>query len=194
MIAGGVSGAVVGGIAGGVSSYLKGENIWTGKANPTSIEPRRPQNPQPDAMPTKANADISMESTSIPSSISDSYPSASSIATDAMSNYSFPVGEGTNSVYLGVDNVGITRYVGITQRNPLERFAEHLRSCTNRAGLSYRTVAGAHGLSRIQARIIEQQLINTYGLGSNGGLLFNKINSISPRYWNNWGITIKIRF
>lgn len=53
MIAGGVSGAVVGGIAGGVSSYLKGENIWTGKANPTSIEPRRPQNPQPDAMPTK---------------------------------------------------------------------------------------------------------------------------------------------
>lgn len=57
MIAGGVSGAVVGGIAGGVSSYLKGENIWTGKANPTSIEPRRPQNPQPDAMPTKPQLD-----------------------------------------------------------------------------------------------------------------------------------------
>ena len=57
MIAGGVSGAVVGGIAGGVSSYLKGENIWTGKANPTSIEPHRPQNPQPDAMPTKPQLD-----------------------------------------------------------------------------------------------------------------------------------------
>ena len=60
MVVGGISGAVVGGIAGGVSSYLKGENIWTGE-NPSSINPRQPQNPQPDAMPTK---EVGVEPTS----------------------------------------------------------------------------------------------------------------------------------
>ena len=27
-------------------------------------------------------------------------------------------------------------------------------------------------------------------MGKNGGLLYNKINSISPRYWNRFGIII----
>ena len=35
---------------------------------------------------------------------------------------------------------------------------------------------------------VKQKLINTYGLGRNGGLLFNKTNSISSRYWDKWGI------
>lgn len=86
------------------------------------------------------------------------------------------------------------RYVGITKREPLNRFVEHLSSRTERAALRYYPIKGTQGLSRIQARIIEQSLIYTYGLGSNGGMLFNKINSISPRYWNKWGITIKINF
>lgn len=35
---------------------------------------------------------------------------------------------------------------------------------------------------------MEQNLINKYGLGKNGGQLYNKINSISPKYWNRYGI------
>ena len=62
-----------------------------------------------------------------------------------------------------------------------------------RSFLTYKPIT-TRNLSRIQARIIEQRLINYYGIGNNGGTLFNKINSISPRYWDKWGITIKIRF
>jgi hypothetical protein len=31
-------------------------------------------------------------------------------------------------------------------------------------------------------------VINQYGLGSNGGELFNAINSIAPTYWGQYGI------
>ena len=57
-----------------------------------------------------------------------------------------------------------------------------------RATLKYSVVSGAQNLTRIQARVWEQTLINTYGLGKNGGLLFNSINSISPKYWSQYGI------
>ena len=116
------------------------------------------------------------------------------VATETKNSPAFPIGEGTNSVYMGIDNAGVPRYIGITQRDPLIRFSEHLSSGTNRAALRYYPIEGASNLSRIQARIIEQRLINTYGLGNKGGLLFNKINSISPRYWKEWGITINIYF
>ncbi len=43
-------------------------------------------------------------------------------------------------------------------------------------------------MTRTQARILEQKLINKYGLGKKGGQLFNKINSISPKYWEQYGI------
>jgi len=46
-------------------------------------------------------------------------------------------------------------------------------------------------LSSVQAHILEQNLINHYGLIKNNGVLFNKINSISPRYWDKYGITIR---
>ena len=44
------------------------------------------------------------------------------------------------------------------------------------------------GLSKEQARIQEQLLINQYGLGKDGGVLLNKINSISPNKWNQYNI------
>ena len=78
--------------------------------------------------------------------------------------------------------------MGITERDPIVRFAEHLNSGTARATLKYSVVSGAQNLTRIQARVWEQTLINTYGLGKNGGLLFNSINSISPKYWSQYGI------
>lgn len=70
------------------------------------------------------------------------------------------------------------------------RFNEHLHSMSPRADLRYQTIGGIHGLSSQQARMIEQNLINTYQIGNKGGQLFNKINSVSPRYWKEWGIII----
>ena len=102
-----------------------------------------------------------------------------------------PLGEGTNSVYLGYDEAGNVRYVGITERTPELRFAEHLNSGTKRALLHYETIENAQGLSRIQARIIEQRFINIYGMQKFNGMLYNQINSISPRYWNRWGLINK---
>ena len=35
---------------------------------------------------------------------------------------------------------------------------------------------------------MEQLMINKYGLLKNGGQLYNKINSISPKKWHKYGI------
>jgi hypothetical protein len=95
--------------------------------------------------------------------------------------------KGNYTVYQGIDPAtNDTKYVGITKRNPQERWNEHLNSGTNKAGLRYQTIET--GLTKIDARIMEQSLINQYGLGKNGGSLYNNINSISPRYWYKYGI------
>ena len=110
------------------------------------------------------------------------------IVRQALSSPEMPTETGTNSVYIGRDADGNVRYVGITEREPQLRFKEHLKSNTNRSNLDYIPIDGTGKLSRIQSRIIEQNLINTYGLGKNGGVLYNKINSLSPKYWNKYGI------
>jgi filamentous hemagglutinin len=48
-----------------------------------------------------------------------------------------------------------------------------------RKGITIRAIPGLQDLSRADARAVEQVLIETYGLGKNGGSLVNKINSIS---------------
>ncbi len=84
------------------------------------------------------------------------------------------------SVYLGRSKTDkAIKYVGITKRNPNTRFAEHLRSKTPRANLDYRVKAS--NLTKMQARRMEQSIINKYGLRKNGGQLYNKINSIRRR-------------
>lgn len=110
------------------------------------------------------------------------------VVKDVMSSSKTPLGSGTNSVYVGRDEYGRIRYVGITQRDPAERFKEHLRSGTNRATLRYEVVSGTGHLSRIQALIIEQRLVNIYEMEKFGGALYNKINPISPKYWDKYGI------
>ena len=40
------------------------------------------------------------------------------------------VKNGTNVVYQGIDKAGTVRYIGITEREPAVRFAEHLKSGT----------------------------------------------------------------
>ncbi len=94
------------------------------------------------------------------------------------------VNSGTHSVYEGLDpNTGEVKYVGRTERDPSIRWNEHNNSGTERAGLDYRTAKGGLNLNKIDSKVMEQNLINRYGLGRNGGQLYNKINSISPKNW-----------
>lgn len=78
------------------------------------------------------------------------------------------------------------KYVGITKRDPDVRFREHLNSGTERANLDYKPIET--GFTLKQARIMEQNLINKHGMIKNGGQLYNRINSISPKYWDEFGV------
>ena len=80
---------------------------------------------------------------------------------------------GSNVVYHSVQN-GVTNYVGITN-NLARRSAEHLAH----KGISIQPLM--KGLSRADARAVEQALIEIHGLSKNGGTLLNKINSISSK-------------
>jgi hypothetical protein len=79
---------------------------------------------------------------------------------------------GSNVVYHSVE-AGVTQYVGITN-NLARRAAQHLGT----KGIKIEPLM--QGLSRSDARAVEQALIEIHGLGKNGGTLLNKINSISP--------------
>jgi hypothetical protein len=94
--------------------------------------------------------------------------------------------KGDYSVYQGFDADEKVKYVGITERDPQVRFDEHLNSGTERATLDYRPIES--GLSKMQARIMEQNLINQYGMQKNGGQLLNLRNSIAPKYWDKYGV------
>lgn len=67
-----------------------------------------------------------------------------------------------------------------------------LMTSTKRNTLEYRLVQRATSLTKNQARILEQQYINLYGLEKNGGQLYNQINSIAPKYWNNFSIKVEV--
>jgi predicted GIY-YIG superfamily endonuclease len=79
-------------------------------------------------------------------------------------------------VYRALDSTGRVIYVGITN-DVARRSAKHLRV----SGIRIRAIPGLENLSRINARGVEQALINLHGLMKNGGTLMNKINSISPQ-------------
>lgn len=85
---------------------------------------------------------------------------------------------GDNFVYISKNADDVVQYVGITN-NIARRAAEHLAS----KGIQIEKLMG--GLSRSDARAVEQTLIEINGLGKNGGTLINKINSIAkgnPKY------------
>ena len=111
-------------------------------------------------------------------------PSLAARAFSLVGSAAKGVTHGTNTVYRGLDAAGKVRYVGITNRAPAVRFAEHLGSGINKSLLRFEAIPGASNLSRTGARVWEQGLINQYGLGKNGGQLFNRINSISPTKWH----------
>ena len=87
------------------------------------------------------------------------------------------------SVYVGTDPfTGDVKYVGMTGRELDARVKEHRASKTNRSNLNYDYIQ--QGMSKIEARIYEQTTINQYGIQN----LYNKINSIAPKYWNKYNI------
>ena len=94
-------------------------------------------------------------------------------------------------MYQGVDTAGVIRHVAITSRTVAEREAEHIATTgTGKELQRYETVEGATGLTKQVARVIEQKLINQYGLGGKvgqTGQLLNKINSIAEKYWSQNG-------
>ena len=86
-------------------------------------------------------------------------------------------------MYVGVDpNTGEVKYVGMTGREPALRWSEHYTSETERASLIFSTYKS--GLTKLEARILEQTLINKHGINN----LYNKINSIAPNYWEKYHI------
>lgn len=89
-----------------------------------------------------------------------------------------------SSVYFGEDNAGIIRYIGRTDRLPDMRIGEHLLD-PEKMGLTFRVFPQFNqNLTTLQSKIIEQQLIDKFGISINrsgvllGGQLLNKINSI----------------
>ena len=87
------------------------------------------------------------------------------------------------SVYEGYDTNGSVRYVGMTGRDPQIRFTEHARAVgTGRDILQYEPVA--KGLTKLEARILEESKILEYGMMKDGGALLNKVHSIAPSNWD----------
>ena len=170
------AGGLIGGVTNGVQALANGRNFWNGELN---------QTPQ---WGITSNSEVLNQYKSIDDRHiqNDASKATERVANRTMSSNSFPEGNGTNSAYYGVDKEGHVKYVGITKREPDIRFHEHWNSSTPRSNLTYHIVNNATGLSRIQARIIEQNLINNFQMSN----LYNKINSISPRYWDRWGIII----
>jgi len=91
------------------------------------------------------------------------------------------------AVYTGVGAGGIVRYVGMTSVGVGTRASQHAANNAAKAAMRYAPVQGGTGLTKQAARALEQRLINQYG-GPKGGQLYNKINSIAPKYWPQFGL------
>jgi len=83
---------------------------------------------------------------------------------------------GVTLVYQSLNGAGDVIYVGITgnfERRAAEQIVQR--------SILIQPIPGLQNLSRTDARAVEQVLIESYGLGRNGGTLLNRINSISLR-------------
>jgi filamentous hemagglutinin len=90
---------------------------------------------------------------------------------EALTDSAGVINTGSNVVYRSVSAAGDTQYVGIT--NDLAR-----RAAEHSGRFEVEAIPGLSNLSREDARAVEQVLIESHGLASNGGTLLNKINSI----------------
>ena len=194
---GALMGGAVGGLIGGIDATSNGRNFWTGDLNKPILIPADPISAAPVVGKTEITAPESIthnnlvaSNASVETGLQQAVDPQLLVEQKIVSG-GWPEGKGTYSVYYGIDpTTGQVRYIGITSRQPALRFQEHLSSGTAKAGLQYRTIGVKGNLSRTQARILEQTLINYYGLGKNGGSLVNIINSISQKKWGDFTITI----
>ncbi len=199
-----VTGIVIGGITGGLfqgaSALLNGKSFWTGTAPRIAVKPITLQ--AAGLAETKGSGlqqngekiESSMPKLASPKEMTQAAkPTTFSKVTtvDGKTSWKtdgFKVVEdsGTNSVYQGVDKAtGQVKYYGITERVPEVRFGEHLNSIgTGKELLRYEVIDGMENLSRINARILEQSLINQAGKSN----LLNIRNSIAPKFWSQYGI------
>ena len=100
------------------------------------------------------------------------------LAPNAVAMSSHEGGGGQTSIYVSQNPQGQVQYVGLTN-DIARRAAEHLRT----SGFQIEELLG--GLSREDARAVEQALIEIHGLGKNSGTLLNRINSVArtnPKY------------
>ena len=90
--------------------------------------------------------------------------------------------------YLGFNADGTVGYVGITSREAAVRWAEHALADPAKAALDWAEADGAQFATKLEARIWEQTQINLNGFLRSGGTLLNRINSIAPKYWEQFGV------
>ena len=81
--------------------------------------------------------------------------------------------KGDHFVYIARGSDGIVEYVGITN--------DFVRRKAEWAAKGRKIEFYIDGLDRKSARIVEQTVIETFGMAKNGGRLTNKINSISTK-------------
>jgi filamentous hemagglutinin len=164
-------------LAGGLTSGLAGANAQAGA---TAAENEALNN----ATSTKTTKERS------PDAIQPVYPLENlllgssglyRLASAAVDVYNSLVGSssvvpkpGNTTVYISTSEDGTTQYVGITD-DVEARAAAHL----SQKGIEIDPIPGLQGISRDDARAVEQVLIEYNGLGKSGGSLLNKINSIA---------------
>ncbi|MBR0577490.1 hypothetical protein KCG48_14375, partial [Proteiniclasticum sp. BAD-10] len=100
------------------------------------------------------------------------FGAAGKVATKLIKGATAAAKTGITTVYISKNAKKVVQYVGITD-DIARRAAEHL------AKKGIRIESLMKGLSRADARAVEQALIEIHGLAKNGGTLINKINSIA---------------
>ncbi len=100
------------------------------------------------------------------------FGAAGKVATKLIKGATTVAKTGKTTVYISKNAKKVVQYVGITD-DIARRGAEHL------AKKGIRIEPLMKGLSRADARSVEQALIEIHGLSKNGGTLINKINSIA---------------
>jgi RHS repeat-associated protein len=179
-----VAGGVIGGAVGAISAHLKGLKWTTGGPKDAKI----PSPPLKSGEVTGGSAYCDGILNDEGKVIGDFVNGLKTSDLIEVTVEEVAAKRGSYVVYEGVDAAGKVRYVGITGREAAVRFGEHVNSRTARSLLDYRVIDGATGLSKIGAKVWEQTLIKQYGLGKNEGLLLNKIHSIAPKNWWQYGI------
>lgn len=188
-------GAALGGTFNGIQALRAGKTFWTGTppriaVQPISIQPvGLKKTPNEQAIKTDVKLANTNQTSTSPTTQSNATSKVTFTKNIDGNGYKIQGLEldagGTNSVYQGIDEAGNVKYIGITERAPDVRFSEHLNSIgTGKEFLDYKVIDGMENLSRINARILEQSLINQAGKSN----LLNIRNSIAPKYWSQYGI------